>query len=254
MRTGERGDLDPARSTTPASIPSGEPSSPIRCRRAPPTCPARSGTRRAGRPDCSAPRPTPPATTRRTGIPTHRRLTFRVGSRRRRARRRDDGHRTGPDGSHQLTITFRTTRRRRSGAPRSTTVAHAHGEGRELDDPFGPLRDRRRGPRRHRHPPAHPTRRRRPRPLRRASTSIEPTTTTSTSTTAPTTSTSAPRQPNPAGRHPRPARDRRARRLPPARAACPGPACRSPCSSWPGAPASVPVRWPSRPRRRRRVT
>ncbi len=42
------------------------------------------------------------------------------------------------DGSHELTVTFRT---RVDGPPGRTTTntAHAHGEGRRLDDPFGPL-------------------------------------------------------------------------------------------------------------------
>ena len=67
-----------------------------------------------------------------------RTLTFRVGA-------GADGSTGGTmatapaaDGSHRLTVTFRT---KVDAAPGSalTNTAHARGEGRELDDPFGPL-------------------------------------------------------------------------------------------------------------------
>jgi uncharacterized repeat protein (TIGR01451 family)/LPXTG-motif cell wall-anchored protein len=67
-----------------------------------------------------------------------RTLTFRIGA----GADGTDGGTMGlapaPDSSDRLTITFRTIV---DGPPDrvTTNVAHAHGEGRELDDPFGPL-------------------------------------------------------------------------------------------------------------------
>ena len=140
-----------------------------------------------------------------------RRLTFRVGS---GADGRDGGTMgiaPAPDGSHQLTITFRT---RIEVAPEAAVhnVAHAHGEGRELDDPFGPLVTDAEDPADIATLPA-------PDPTTTTTappTSTSSTTTTSTTTAPPSTSTSAPRQPT------RPA-------APPA---SPGPPSPPPAARW----------------------
>jgi uncharacterized repeat protein (TIGR01451 family) len=67
-----------------------------------------------------------------------RTLTFRLGA----GADGKDGGTMAPapsaDGSHQVTITFRTNVDIAPGS-KVTNTAHAHGEGRKLDDPFGPL-------------------------------------------------------------------------------------------------------------------
>ncbi|MGN6694612.1 MAG: hypothetical protein ACTHN0_10585 [Aquihabitans sp.] len=67
-----------------------------------------------------------------------RTLTFRVGAGADGSTGGTMGIAPAADGSHQITISFRT---KVDIAPGSTltNTAHAHGEGRELDDPFGPL-------------------------------------------------------------------------------------------------------------------
>jgi uncharacterized repeat protein (TIGR01451 family) len=70
--------------------------------------------------------------------PGTRTLTFRVGAGAGASTGGTMGIAPAPDGSDTVTVTFRT---RVDGPPDHTTTntAHAHGEGRRLDDPFGPL-------------------------------------------------------------------------------------------------------------------
>ena len=70
--------------------------------------------------------------------PQARTLALRVGAGATATSGGTMGTAPAADGSHRVSITFRTTV---DAAPGSTTTntARAHGEGRELDDPFGPL-------------------------------------------------------------------------------------------------------------------
>lgn len=67
-----------------------------------------------------------------------RTLTFRTGAGAGATTGGTMGTAPAADGSHHLTITFRTVVEAQPGST-TTNTAHAHGEGRELDDPFGPL-------------------------------------------------------------------------------------------------------------------
>lgn len=68
----------------------------------------------------------------------HRTLTLRVGAGASASTGGTMGIAPAADGSHALTVTFKTKVEAPPGST-TTNVAHAHGEGRELDDPFGPL-------------------------------------------------------------------------------------------------------------------